>query len=177
MITETKYRTLIWLVIILAVFNVATLTTIFWNTRMRPSFPPNMPREEIQGFMFDSQLNFSTEQKNNIRDLEHAFRESSREIVAKMALNRDEMINELAKDLPSEEKLHELSIELGKYHSELKMQQLQFLKQLKQSCTPEQKVLFQKLLKNVFPTKPPRGYGEQHRRGQGKGYHKKMINN
>lgn len=161
-----------WLVIILLATNLATVLTVVYHTKtevaseIKPQTESEVPGDQRTHF-FKDRLNLTDEQLEPFRDANHRYNREARGITDLMSELRRELLTELMRESASEEKLQQLSHEIGEQHEALKMATCKFYLDLKEICTPEQQIelagIFQSLLNSDEKVKLP---GKQYRRGR-----------
>jgi Spy/CpxP family protein refolding chaperone len=147
-----KTRILIWAIVALAIFNIATIATVFWrfNEGRRPFHrePSEMmlPPGPMIGQMIKEKLHLTEKQAVSFDSIENKFKTNGKDIFEKMRGLRSEMIEEITSENPDSSQLFKLTKELGDLHISLKMNTFDFYFSMKKVCMPEQ----QKELSNIF---------------------------
>lgn len=177
MITERKYKILVWLVIIMATMNISIIGSIVWNQLAKPSDEVESYRmrrqpqqEERMGLMLKKGLNLSEGQSEHFRAAHQDFRINGRQFAIQLAQLRDEMIREMMTDQPDTVKLNQLAEEIGWAHRDLKITTYHYFLKLKNACTPDQALKLERLFRDVMQTEtsgPPQHGGKFNRRGEG----------
>lgn len=152
----TKYRILIWLVIILLIINISAITTIFLGVNIRDKKEPKPfhRRTEIHRHhdkrFFEKSLNLSEEQHRQFKETKHKFFSEAKKIAGLMHNKRVEFMNELASDSPDTLKLQEIAEEIGKLHAKLKYQTYKHYLEMKNICTKEQEEELTRIFKSML---------------------------
>ena len=152
----SKYRILIWLIIILLIINISAITTIFLGISIRDKkdVRPLPHKTEYhrhhKGRFFESSLNLSEEQHQQFKKAKHKFYSEAKKIAGQMHKKRVEFINELASDEPDTIKLQEIANEIGMLHSKLKFQTYKHYLDMKSVCTEEQEEKLIKIFKSML---------------------------
>ncbi len=150
-----KNRILVIIVVVLIVLNIATLLTIYWQTK-KINFPPDYKgtkrpwkHKNFQEYVI-KQLQLNTQQSHEYRIADSIFRSKSQQIFSNMAQIREKMLKEILKDKPDTTYLNNLSVLLGNEHIRLKINTFEFLFKLKKICNPEQRELLRAHITNMF---------------------------
>jgi len=170
----TRYRILMWLIIILLVINISAITTIFFgiNLRYKKEARPFHQRTELHrhhdGKFFEQSLNLSQEQDLQFKATRHKFFTEAKKIAGQMHNKRVEFINELASDVPDTIKLQEIADEIGMLHSNLKYQTYKHYLEMKNICTKEQEEKLTRIFKSMLYNEdsfisPPGRHGKKDR--------------
>ena len=152
----SKYRILIWLIIILLIINISAITTIFLGINIRDKkdvrqLPPKTEHHRHHdGRFFDGSLNLSEEQHQQFKKAKHKFYSEAKKIAGQMHKKRVEFINELASDETDTLKLQEIANEIGMLHSKLKFQTYKHYLDMKSICTKEQEEKLIKIFKSML---------------------------
>lgn len=153
-----KKNILIWLVVLLAVLNISTITTIVIHNRQES--------EENQTFSMDNDgqnllngrymrqvVGFDNEQMDSFRNAKHEFQPVANQIILNIDSLKNEMFNELNNEITDTIKLNLLSDQIGVLHADLKKKTYAFYLTVKTICKPEQheklKQIFTPLYRNI----------------------------
>jgi Spy/CpxP family protein refolding chaperone len=147
-----KTRILLWAVIALVLFNIATIVTILWQNnngnrafhRDHVMMMPPSPR--MMGQMMKDKLQLKDKQIVAFDSIENIFKLKSLTIFTKMKRLRGEMVEVITSENPDSAKLISLTKQLGDLHIDLKMNTFSFYFGMKKVCEPNQ----QKELSNIF---------------------------
>ena len=181
MLTEKKYKILVWSVIILLVMNLSIIGSIIWhiNQPVRP-----FPQQDIHGILPEDQqpdhpmmrlrlykeLDLSKDQITQFDKIHEQFRAQAHQIAVNLTFLRDEMLNELMKENPDQKYLNQLADDIGMAHRDLKILTSHFFLDVKRICNKDQTVKLEKFFRSVMQADPPpgqrRGTGNQYRRGK-----------
>lgn len=172
MLTQKKYRILLWAVVLLAILNFSIIGSILWHVNepdqlsaarmvkpMRNQERSDSPRR--MRFFMHNELNLSDKQIVQFDQRHDDFRKQAKQIANYMTVLRDEMLIELAKENPNEEELLKISESIGNAHRDLKILTYQFFLDLKEICNPEQSFKLEKVFRTIMQADPP----ENMRRG------------
>jgi len=100
--TENKYSWMVWMIVILAVFNIATIITVIYNRNQarkeKATVENNQSQSEINsirysGRWFRDQLKFNSEQMSRFVAFNPAFRGNVRNINMDLNLLRQKMLS------------------------------------------------------------------------------------
>jgi len=146
MTLQNKNKTLLLIVIVLTIINVAAVSTFFFHTR----HSDRDNRERISGEMPDSirehpgpaflihELGLNDEQQKKFNQSRDTFRAVSRPIFAEMHDLNAAIIEEISKETPDTEALQQMSIRIGQLHARIKMNTIRHLLEIRKLSTPEQ---------------------------------------
>lgn len=157
--TDKKHRTLIWAIVILAVMNISTLSTIGYHVYLSNKAQEQTPTSQKQletdavkfsGQYFRDQLGFSSSQMDEFRDFNRPFRQQTHAITEELANKRTQMLSEMTAATSDTAKLNQLSEEIGILHSNLKKLTFQYYVNIKSISSPEQQQKLEKLFKDLF---------------------------
>jgi Spy/CpxP family protein refolding chaperone len=152
----TRYRILIWLVIILLVINISAITTIFLGINIRDRKEPGPFQKRIEmhrhhdGRFFEQSLNLSPDQHAQFKASRHRFFSEARKLAGQMHNKRVEFVNELASAEPDTLKLQEIADEIGSLHSKLKYQTYKHYIEMKNICNKEQEEELTRIFKSML---------------------------
>jgi len=141
MITERKYRILLWAVIVLAVTNLTTIGTLVWM-RYRPDLPrderPMYNQNTPRGGWFMNALELNDEQQASFQHHSRQFRENARQLAEEMNTLRQQMMQEMVAPTPDTIQLNKLSEQIGHNHAKLKQMTWKYFNNLRSCCPPDQ---------------------------------------
>jgi len=162
---------LIWAVIVLAVLNLATISSIIYH-RYRPmesvvtdsQGQVQASDESIRysGRFFREQLNLSREQMNWFSEYNPVFRQQIQQINAELSRKRYQMLEEMSASKSDTLKLNQLSDTIGILHASLKKVSFEYYLSLKQICDPDQQAKLELLFSEMFA-------GDEHMQNSGRG--------
>lgn len=152
--SRNTYRTLIWIIVILVATNLS-MAVSFWYHRHQETKAAaevsaqqqEIPSEQRTRF-FREQLNLSPDQLDVFRELNREFNRSARRESDELEELRLQMVEEMGKDSPSQERLDSIAQEVGGHHSELKEITMNYYLKMKAICDSDQ----QEKLKEIFMT-------------------------
>jgi 3-methyladenine DNA glycosylase AlkC len=125
-----------------------------------------MPAQQRTKF-FREELDLQAEQVNKFRDWNREFNRTGWSITHELEDLRVEMIVELGKENPDQNKLETISNDIGKLHSELKKVTIDYYMNMKAECNEAQQQklnqIFMSMLKKNEDVKLPGGYGRNRR--------------
>ena len=103
MISENKYRILIWIIVILLASNLSMIFSSYYHKKndikeeaRTEESTVEMPAQQRTRF-FREQLNLNADQLNTFRNLNRDFNPAARKITQQLELLRIEMVTELGK--------------------------------------------------------------------------------
>ncbi len=178
MLTQQQ-KLLIWSAVVLLVLNVSILATIGINAlhnndittqnKREISANSNLTSENFSGRYFRDKLELSADQMKLFFKINQRFRSEAFSIQDQLAEVRKSMMEEMSAEKSDTLKLNILSSELGSLHARLKVISFQYYLNIKEICSPEQKVKLKEIFKIFFETETPignQGPG-RYRKGQG----------
>lgn len=169
---ELKIRLLTYGVVGLGLLTISMLWAFFFHTRNESS-DDSVQLEfysvQMTGRDFRDLLNFSPDQMDRFRGINNDFRKAASSINVSLDQARNTMFFELKEESPDMERCRQLSAEIGKLHTELKVKTCEFYLQTREICDPEQLEELEKLFIPIFTSTGGFGYGRGHGQGQGQG--------
>lgn len=173
MIKLKTYRTLIWVIVILLATNLSMGFSFLYHKQHDEKMAEKleeinieMPAQQRTKF-FREQLDLLPEQVDKFRKWNREFNRTGWSITHQLENLRLEMINELGKEAPDQNKLEMITNDIGSRHSELKKVTIEYYLKMKGECNEEQKKklndIFISMLKKNEDVKLPGGYGRNRR--------------
>jgi Spy/CpxP family protein refolding chaperone len=151
-----KYRTLVWIIVILVATNLSTIASFYYHRskelkseQAEKKDQTNIPGEQRTRF-FRDQLNLDTAQIEQFREINRTFNRTARGIEMNLAQLREDMINELGTQNPDSARLAQIAIEIGENHRELKQVTSTFYLNMKIICTAEQQEKLHGIFKSML---------------------------
>lgn len=150
----SKTNILWWIIILLAVLNIATIGTIIYHNYTERDlndaimFEPDAP--VLNGRYFRHQLDFNNSQMEVFRTNNQIFRPKANAIIHSINLKKNEMFTELKGSRPDTHKLDIISEEIGELHAELKKATVAFYLSLHEISNDKQKIELQKIFTPLF---------------------------
>jgi len=154
MISNTKYRILIWIIVILVATNLSTIGSFYYH-RISEAKKPKIeelkviPGEQRTRF-FRDQLNLNDEQLDQFRNINRTFNRTARGIEMNLAQLREDLLNELGTQNPDSIRLSQMATEVGNNHRELKQLTTTFYLNMKKICTSEQQVKLHEIFQSML---------------------------
>jgi hypothetical protein len=159
MITDyNKCRVLKWVLAIIVVINLSMGASFVYhrqlaknNTQVEGSIPdiPDIQRTRF----FREHLNLDPGQVEKFRDLNRNFNRSAWQIQHQLSALRVEMVHEMGVHQPDKVKLDNISNDIGRLHTTLKNETIQFYLALKEICNEEQGKDLNALFMSALETK------------------------
>jgi Spy/CpxP family protein refolding chaperone len=150
--SNTKYRILIWIIVILVATNLSTIGSFYYHRFSEAKETKQEDQDAIPGEQrtrfFRDQLNLNAEQLDQFRNINRTFNRTARDIEMNLVQLRADMINELGSQKPDSIRLGQISLEIGNNHRELKQVTATFYLDMKKICTAQQ----QEKLYGIFQT-------------------------
>lgn len=172
-----KRETLIWIVIVLAVLNIATIATIVFhyyqsNVLSQADGTGSVGYDErgvqrYNGRSFRDALELDAGQMERFRVINQQFREEGHRTSTNLHRLRQEMLANLSGTLPDTSFLNQLSDSVGLQHAKLKRDTYRYYLAIHAICNPEQQEKLNLLFESAFNADHPVGNPES-KRGLGK---------
>jgi len=173
MFKQNTYRILIWVIVILIATNLSMGFSFLYHkhedkklTEEGEQINIEMPAQQRTKF-FREQLNLQSEQVDKFREWNREFNRTGWNISHQLEDLRVEMITELGKETPDQNKLESISDDIGKLHAKLKKVTIDYYLKMKAECNDEQKAklneIFMSVLHKNEDVKLPGGYGRNRR--------------
>lgn len=154
-----KNRIGVWIIVILVVLNIMTITAL-WISRIRkPAF--DVPYEQsyrrppLKDFI-QREISLSEDQLYQLNQIRRAHYEESREIMDEIQLKRKQMFDLLFSDNSDTVNIDKYVSEIGKLHEKLETSMIYKINELKSICTVEQQEKLQQVLNEVMHLISPR---------------------
>jgi Spy/CpxP family protein refolding chaperone len=156
MIQNSKYRILIWIIVILVATNLSTIGSFYYyritelkSAEMKENEQTNIPGEQRTRF-FRDELNLDADQIDQFREINRTFNRTARGIEMNLAQLREDLINELGAQNPDSTQLSRIAIEIGENHRELKQVTTTFYLNMKKICTVEQQAKLHEIFQSML---------------------------
>ena len=152
MTKKNTYRIFIWIIAILLATNLSMGISFLYHKQQDKQIMEQMEEATIEvpaqrrTRFFREQLNLRSDQMGTFRNLNRTFNRTAWDITHQLELLRIEMVSELGKDNPSKKKLDSISEEIGKLHTQLKKETIDYYMSMKTECDETQ----QKKLNEIF---------------------------
>jgi len=166
---ENKHTLMVWSIVVLAIMNISTLTTIVYHQYQSgkgiAQKQLEVDAEKFSGRYFRDQLNLSSDQMDKFREFNRPFRMQARSITIELAEKRKTMLTEMAAPKSDIAKLDALSDSIGNMHSQLKKLTYRYYLDMKGVCNIEQQQKLEQLFNDMFSNDAPMafpGRGGQH---------------
>jgi len=182
MIEERRNRWMIWAIVALAIMNISTLATVFYNrnnssaeevpVNISSLTEPETTSIEYSGHYFRDNLNLNRYQMDRFSQFNPPFRQQARNINTNLKKIRHRILSEMAAENSDINRLNILSDSLGILHSDLKKITTQYYLNIKELCNQEQKEKLEQMFlkmyignesneRNKSRGQPGRGYGRR----------------
>ena len=153
---RTNHKTLIWIIVILAVTNLSTIGSFYYHkisegkeTEVKATEQTVVPGEQRTRF-FRDQLDLNDEQLVLFREINRTFNRTARGIEMNLARLREDLINELGTQNPDTTRLNLMAVEVGNNHRELKQVTTTFYLNMKKICTAEQQAKLHQIFQSML---------------------------
>ncbi len=176
MVTKNTYRILIWVIAILLGTNLSMGISIWYHKQhdkkdgAKQEQQIVMPSEQRTRF-FREQLHLNQDQLVIFRDLNREYNRSARQVSHELEDARIEMVNEMGKRNPGQDKLDSISENIGKLHSDLKQLTIEYYLNMKEVCDEDQQQKLNEIFMSISKAKedvslPQRGRKNWGRRSE-----------
>ena len=143
MVKTTTYRTLVWVIVILMASNLSMGITFLFHkqqdlktAKQAQENAIEVPTEQRTKF-FREQLNLTPEQVDQFRELNRNYNRTAWEITHQLESLRAEMVEEIGKHEPVQQRLDEITKEIGELHTRLKNVTIDYYIGMKTTCNEE----------------------------------------
>lgn len=172
MISESKYKILIWLVIILFALNISTVASLYFHSKR--SERPQIGNEKVQidgqaesgARQFRDKLNLNVDQMLHFRDINREYNRTANQVTQQLERLRIDMVSELGKINSDSDRIREINREFGQLHEQLKNLTADYYLQMKALCNEEQQQKLYDLFSNMVKTDDPAPARQGRRRGR-----------
>ena len=159
MVTKNTYRTLIWIIVILAATTIS-MGVSFWYHKQQDKKAAQkmdettieMPAQQRTRF-FKDQLNLQQDQIDVFRELNRDYNRKAQQITFELEDLRREMVVELGKENPDKTELNSITAKIGELHAELKNVTVNYYLGMKEHCDAEQQKKLNDIFMSVLKTK------------------------
>ena len=172
MTKRNTYRIFIWIIAILLATNLSMGISFMYHKQQDKRMMEQMEEAAIEvpaqrrTRFFREQLNLRRDQMDTFRNLNRTFNSTAWDITHQLEFLRIEMVTELGKDNPSKKKLDSISKEIGKLHTQLKKETIDYYMSMRAECDETQRKklneIFMSMLKQNEDVKLPE-YGRNRR--------------
>jgi Spy/CpxP family protein refolding chaperone len=152
MAVRNKYRVLIWVIVILVATNLSMGISFWYHKQQDKKLAEQTEQEAIdlpaqqRTRFFREQLNLEPQQMEVFRELNRDFNRTAWQINHQLEGLRIEMVTEMGSSTPDKTRLETISNEIGKLHTLLKNETIDYYLAMKEICNEEQK----KKLNEIF---------------------------
>lgn len=157
-------RVLIWVIVVLMIFNITAGITI----AIHISNEKSVQEQALETDYLQQELNLNDEQVRGLGRIRTEFRKSSQPLAARIRETRKALIEEMAQKNPDTLLMKELSTELGKFQGELTYQIASQFLSIQSMCSPDQALRLNAAYQYMFgveDTLTQHGKGYRHRWG------------
>jgi hypothetical protein len=182
MITENKYRWMVWAIVILAVMNISTILTLVYQrnqvtkaeiTAGSDQVEPESATEKFSGRYFREELDLTRDQMTGFSEFNPQFRQQVKGINENLTRIRQQMLAEMTAGESSIIKLDLLSDSIGYLHADLKKLTYKYYLDFKSICNKQQQQKLEQLFSEMFTADVgmgQHGKGGPYGRGRGRGF-------
>ena len=173
MITKNTYRTLIYIIVILAATTLS-MAISFWYHKQQDKKAAQqmnettieMPAQQRTRF-FRDQLNLEQDQIDVFRELNRNFNRKAQQITMDLEVLRIDMVKELGEKNPDTNKLEIIADKIGKLHAELKQVTIEYYLAMNEQCNPEQKEKLNEIFMSALKSREDVDLPQHGRRNRG----------
>lgn len=138
----TKFKVIIWLTVFILLINVTILATMFfYNYKKSTSAPYHFHPHNTQmhdGSYMQKRLNLSGHQFEKFTSARMSFQKNAWDIKNQLRDLRIDFLSELKETEPDTIKIQKISEEIGRLHTELKIETSRYYLNLKHICNIDQ---------------------------------------
>lgn len=171
--SRNKYRILIWLIVILVATNLSMGLSFWFHKQQDKKVAEKMgqqvemPSEQRTRF-FREQLTLRQDQMDIFRELNRNYNRNARQISYQLENLRVEMVKEMGKENPGQEKLNSISENIGELHSSLKDLTIQYYLDMKKACDANQQEKLNEIFISMSKSKEDVSLPQRGRRNRGR---------
>ncbi len=172
MATNNRYRTLTWIIVVLLATNLSMGISFLYHKQQDKKFMEQLeeaaievPSERRTRF-FREQLNLGQDQMDTFRELNRNYNKTAWRVTHQLEALRAEMVRELGKENPKEKTLESISEQIGKLHTNLKKETIDYYMQMKEVCNDEQQIKLNEIFMSMLKKKEDVSLPEYGRRNQ-----------
>jgi Spy/CpxP family protein refolding chaperone len=167
---ETRYKILVWTIVVLAVLNIATITTVFYSRyKATQNLQMTSPGRKISerssmkfsGRYFRDNLGLNEQQMGRFSQFNPAFRMQVQNLNFELADKRHQMLVEMTAPKFDTIRLNQLSDSIGFLHARLKKLTYGYYLDFREICDRQQQQKLEKLFSEMFAAETQPGPGRQ----------------
>lgn len=144
-----------WLILLLAVMNISTLATIFYNNRCckaEETVIAGNPDKPLNGQCFLKEMEFTPEQTVSFRKINCRFRQKICHILPQLQEQKNQMFQELQQVPADTLQLEGIAKEIGRLHYQLKKETARFYLAVQHICNSRQQQKLEQYFTPLFDT-------------------------
>jgi Spy/CpxP family protein refolding chaperone len=169
--TIVKNKLITYFVVLLLVVNSIAMGMYWWQQYSDAHPKPNTKDNQGASAFLMDKLKFDSVQLGAFKKLQQTHQQAIKAVKDSMHFAKDNFFNLLEKDSVTEQELSEAASITALKQIQLDRITFQFFKSVQQLCTPEQKIIFQEVIKEALrimgrPAPPPGGRRPGGPRGQ-----------
>jgi hypothetical protein len=176
MISESKYKVLKWLVVLLFAINISTVLSLYFHTRQNERQQQSdtaLQRIDEQADkgarQFRDKLGLDENQVVKFREINREYNRAANRITRDLEILRIQMVDELGLPATDSIKIREINQKFGLLHENLKNLTADYYLEMKAICNEEQKQQLYLMFSNMVQQDPVPPPGQGRRRGRGPG--------
>lgn len=145
-----------WLILVLIVLNITTITSIIicrqHFSKVEETIVIDEEETPINGQCFVKNMDFDKQQRSDFRTINHHFRARVCQIITQLNEQKKGMFSELGQNSPDTLKLNDIARNIGNLHQALKEETSRFYLSVKTLCDEEQQKKLQQYFTPLFKT-------------------------
>jgi uncharacterized protein HemX len=156
MALQNKYRILIWVIVILVATNLSMGFSFLYHKQQDKKIAEQTEQEAIElpaqqrTRFFREQLNLEPQQMETFRELNRNFNRTAWQINHQLESLRVDMVREMGREIADKQRLESISEEIGKLHTQLKNETIDYYLSMKEICNPEQQTRLNEIFLSVL---------------------------
>jgi hypothetical protein len=167
---ESKFKIMVWAIVVLAVLNIATITTVFYSRhKAMQNLPMTSPGRRISerssmkfsGWYFRDNLGLNEQQMSRFSQFNPSFRMQVQKINFELADKRHHMLLEMTAPKCDTVKLNQLSDSIGYLHARLKKLTYGYYLNFREICDRQQQQKLEQLFSEMFAAEKQPGPGQR----------------
>lgn len=164
----SKYRTVVWILVLLVIINVSALATLFFHLRITGNGNKAAPAAN-QCPRLRQELSLAPGQNRRVEEINKSYKAYSEPVLDAILEKKAELLQELAKDQTDTNHLNTLVNGLCMEQKRLQQANIRQFLELKKVCTPEQTQKLARIYTELYGCSGKgncEGMGKRHRYGR-----------
>jgi len=156
-----KTRLYLFIIVVLAIFNISAIVAIIYHLRTEHRFNRTENRED-RGKHLSDKIGFDKAQAVEFDTLRADFGRKTKAIMTSITDKKMEMMNEFTSETPDTSKLYKLTNEIGNLHAQMRRLSIDHFMSVKKICNPEQKTKLLDMFRNMMKMEEGPGFNRRH---------------